>query len=191
MSITTRLSLPKNVETTAKSGVAQLLWIALFTILTAVAARVEIPHEPIPFTLQTLVVLLAGAFLGPRNGAISQLAYVALGILGAPVFAGGAFGFGVLLGPTGGYLIGFPVAAAITGALVGGRKHLLWVFFSLASGLVAIFTCGTAYLYAWFIHDFPTAFSTGFLIFSLWDLIKLFAATMIYHELAKRWPRLP
>ena len=108
-----------------------------------IGARFEIPHQPVPFTLQTMVVLLAGAFLGPRNGAISQLLYLGAGALGLPVFAGGAPGFLHLIGPTGGYLLAFPAAAAVTGYLVTLRRSLFWTAVSMTVGLLVIFTSGT------------------------------------------------
>ncbi len=170
---------------------AQTMWIAGFAIATALAARLEIPHAPVPYTLQTLMVLLAGAFLGPRNGAISQLLYLGAGSMGMPVFAGGAFGFVQLLGPTGGYLLAFPVAAAVVGSLVSTRHSLIWVLLSMAAGLAVIFVSGTLQLYAVLLHNVGQAVSAGLLIFSWWDGIKLAAATMIYFEVAKRWPRVP
>jgi len=170
---------------------SQTLWVAAFAALTAVGARIEIPHEPVPFTLQTLVVLLAGAFLGARNGALSQLLYLAAGTLGAPVFALGTFGIARLIGPTGGYLFAFPVAAALVGYLVDRNRGLLWSIVSMASGLALIFGSGTLFLFAFYLHDLAAAFTSGFLLFSWWDLIKLGAAAMTYHELARRWPRLP
>src|SRR5512135_696659 len=98
----------------SEQGVAgQLLWIVSFAVATAVAARVEIPHQPVPYTLQTMVVLLSGAFLGARNGALSQLLYLCGGAVGLPLFAGGAFGVAPFIGPTGGYLLAFPAAAAL------------------------------------------------------------------------------
>jgi biotin transport system substrate-specific component len=164
----------------------QVLWICGSAAATAIGAQVEIPHQPVPFTLQTLFVLLSGAILGPRNGAISQILYLGLGILGAPVFAGGGFGLARLLGPTGGYLLAFPAAAAVGGYLVSIRKGLVWSFVSMATGLLLIFLSGTAQLYTVVTRDWVTAFQSGFLIFSWWDLLKLSAAAMIYNEISKR-----
>jgi biotin transport system substrate-specific component len=190
MSSTTNLSL-RDPAFAGKSLLAQALWIGAFAAGTALAARFEIPHQPVPFTLQTMVVLLAGAFLGPRNGALSQAAYVAAGIAGAPVFAGGAFGPAALIGPTGGYLMAFPLAAAIVGLLLRPGSGLLRIALAMALGLVAIFSAGTIHLYAFYLHDAQAAFTGGFLLFSGWDLLKLGAATMIYREVGKRWPQVP
>jgi biotin transport system substrate-specific component len=174
----------------SSSVLTQTLWISGFAVLTAVAARFEIPHYPVPFTLQTMVVLLAGALLGSRNGALSQMLYIAAGAAGLPAFAGGAFGFWHLLGPTGGYLLSFPMAAALIGYLLRERRSLIVVALSMTAGLFVIFAIGTIHLYAVALHNFSAAFSAGFLIFSWWDVLKLGAASMIYFEIAKRWPRL-
>ena len=160
----------------------QIIWMVGFAIATAVGARVEIPHQPVPFTLQTLVVLLAGAFLGARNGAISQVMYLCAGVLGAPVFSGGSFGIAKLLGPTGGYLLSFPIAAAVVGYLLQGRRSLILSTVSMITGLFVIFSAGTVQLYAVLFHDWSEAFKAGFLIFSWWDGIKLAVAVAIYHQ---------
>lgn len=191
MSSSTNLALQESLDRPFQSARSQLLWIAGFAAATALGARLEIPHSPVPFTLQTLCVLLAGAFLGPRNGAISQLLYLAAGVLGAPVFSGGAFGLAQLLGPTGGYLVSFPLAAAVVGFLVSKHTGLARSVVSMALGLLVVFFCGTLQLYAVAVHDWNTAFLSGFLIFTWWDIVKLFAAAMTYHEVAKRWPRVP
>ena len=93
---------------------SELFWVVSFSILTAISAQISIPIKPVPFTLQTMVVLLAGAFLGARNGAYSQVLYIFLGAIGLPVFAqtaDGTMGLARLIGPTGGYLLAFPIAA--------------------------------------------------------------------------------
>jgi biotin transport system substrate-specific component len=172
-------------------ALAQILWIAAFAAGTSLSARLEIPHQPVPYTLQTLMVLLSGAFLGARNGMLSQLAYVAAGVLGAPVFAGGAAGIGVLLGPSGGYLMAFPLAALLVGFLVQKRHTLASVAISMAAGLVVVFTIGALHLAVFYTHRMGTALEAGVLIFSWWDMLKLAAASMIYYETGKRWKRLP
>ena len=91
--------------------------IALFTLLTIIAARVSIPMQPVPFTLQPLAVLFAGLVLGARDGGLSQIIYLALIALNVPVDAN-MLGTAALLGPTAGYLVGFAAAAFIVGWLV-------------------------------------------------------------------------
>ena len=180
------------VKTTDSSRpLVQLFWVGLFAAGTMLSARFEIPHQPVPYTLQTLMVLLSGAFLGPRNGMLSQLAYIAAGILGAPVFAGGAAGIVRILGPSGGYILSFPLAAALVGYLVSRRHSLMQVALSMAAGLAVVFALGALHLFAFYTHSIVTAFEAGVLIFSWWDLLKLSAASMIYFEMGKRWRRVP
>ena len=124
-----------------------VLGVLGFAALTALGARlsVPLPGSVVPMTLQPVAVLLAGVVLGSRAGAASQVAYLAAGAMGLPVFAAGG-GVAYLLGPTGGYLLAFPVAAAIAG-LAGNRAHswfrtALW----LAVALAMIHVGGLAWL---------------------------------------------
>jgi len=173
------------------SIVAQTGWIATFTGLTALGAQIEIPNYPIPFTLQTFFVLLSGAFLGARNGFLAQILYICIGAIGIPVFSGGSFGIARIIGLTGGYILSFPIAAAIVGYMVSRHKGYLWTIFSMFLSLVVIFTSGSLYLNFVSIHDLRQAFASGFLIFSWWDIVKLTAAATIYYEFSKRYKRLP
>ncbi len=171
--------------------VAQGAWIISFTALTAVGAQVQIPHEPVPYTMQTFFVLLGAAFLGSRNGSLSQLLYLGLGLIGAPVFAGLSFGPARLFGPSGGYLLSFPVASLLIGYLVQRRRGYGWTLLAMFLGLVVVFTSGATYLNFFYLHNFQQAFTSGFLIFSWWDVLKLSAAAAIYNEFAKRYKKLP
>jgi hypothetical protein len=118
------------VEVVSAAPVRRALLLALFALLTALGAYVAVPLPvgPVPLSLQTLFVLLCGLLLGPRLGAAAQAAYLTAGFVGLPVFAQGFGGPGVLLGPTGGYLIAFPAAAALarlgggTGAAAGRQR---------------------------------------------------------------------
>ena len=163
--------------------VTQTFWILTFAILTMIGAQVEIPHHPVPFTLQTFVVLLAGAMLGKRNGVLSMMSYLALGALGLPVFSGAGFGMAKLIGPTGGYLLAFPVCAFVVGTLVSFRSGFLWVLLSMTFGLLLVFLLGTLQLNLVYFHDWNSSFNAGFLIFSWWDIVKLVAAASIAHQL--------
>src|SRR5712691_13318765 len=119
-----------------------------FSLLTAAAAQVVIPIGPIPITGQTFAVLLTGALLGSRLGALAIIAYLVEGASGLPFFAGGHFGLAHLVGPTGGYLISFPAAAYITGAFAehGWDRRFLSAAAAMAIGSVVILFCG----WAWF-----------------------------------------
>jgi biotin transport system substrate-specific component len=167
----------------------QATWITAFAALTALGARVEIPHQPVPYTLQTFFVLLAGAMLGARNGAISMLLYLAVGAIGLPVFSAGGFGLMKFAGPTGGYLLAFPVVAAVVGLLTENFKSYFGIVASMFVGVMILFLAGTLHLNAFYLRNMSAAFSSGFLIFSWWDMVKLFAAASIYFQIAKRWRR--
>jgi biotin transport system substrate-specific component len=173
---------------------SQLFWIFSFTILTAIAAQIIIPVKPVPFTLQTMVVLLAGALLGPKNGAYSQLIYIGLGAIGLPVFAhtpDAGIGFARLFGPTGGYLLAFPFAAYMVGYLVQKNKSYFGVVLSMFAGNILIIIAGTLFLYLFYLHNFSDAIAAGAAIFTVWMVIKVFAAATIYFGISKKYETLP
>lgn len=165
---------------------AQALWIVTFTLFTAIGAQIGIPHQPVPFTLQTFFVLMSGALLGKRNGAISQALYLFMGAAGVPAFSGWGFGIARLVGPTGGYLLSFPIAAFVVAYLSHQRPHLLSLILSMVVGLFVIFSLGTLQLNFVYLHDLSAAVTNGFLIFSWWDALKVFAAAGIAHQIMRR-----
>lgn len=173
----------------------QVLWIGAFTLLTTVGAQIAIPTYPVPITLQTFFVILSGAMLGARRGAASQMMYLIAGVSGVPVFANGASGPLHLVGPTGGYLIAFPIAAFVIGYLIHdvSMTQSLPKFFaaiiSMGVGIIIIFLMGVAQLYATIFHDWSTSFNTGFVALQWWDGLKLIAAASIYTRIASRYSR--
>lgn len=169
-----------------KSLASQAAWVAGFSLLTAVAAQIEIPHNPVPLTLQTFVVLLSGALLGKRNGMISQALYLLMGIAGLPVFAHLGFGIARVLGPAGGYLLSFPIAAFIVGLLAGRSSSFLWSVLSMAAGLFTVFSLGVLHLNVVYYHDWSASLANGFLIFSWWDAVKIIAAAGILRSASRR-----
>lgn len=129
----------------------QLAAATAFAALTALGARVQFPllFTPVPVTGQVFCVLLAGAVLGARLGFVSQVQYLAAGAAGLPIFAHGG-GPAALLGPTGGYLAGFPVAAAIVGALWARCGARRWLGFpACLSGVAVIYVFGAAWYAVW------------------------------------------
>lgn len=184
----TKSTAVRYLSVTSDHAIARAFWITTFAILTAAGAQVEIPTQPVPYTLQTLFVLLAGALLGPRNGFISMAAYLAMGLVGLPVFSSAGFGLARILGPTGGYLLAFPVAAFVVGSIVQSRSQIAWTVLAMFSGLLVIFTLGTLQLALVMGMSFSEAFAGGFLIFSWWDILKLAAATGIYRQFHKKSP---
>lgn len=148
------------------------LGILGFAALTALGARmsVPLPGTAVPMTLQPVAVLLAGAVLGSRAGAASQVAYLVAGALGLPVFAAGG-GAAYLLGPTGGYLLAFPVAAAVAG-LWATRSHSWWIgAVCLAAALAVIHAGGIAWLGA--IGGDSEAIGAALRPFLLGDALKV------------------
>ena len=173
---------------------SELFWVISFSILTAISAQISIPIKPVPFTLQTMVVLLAGAFLGAKNGAYSQLLYIALGAIGLPVFAqtaDGTMGFARLIGPTGGYLLAFPIAAYLVGYLTAKNQKYAIVVLSMFVAELVVILFGTLYLYASYLHNFVDALKSGATIFTVWMVVKVFAAATIYFAISKKQSRLP
>ena len=163
--------------------ITRAIKIVLFISLTAVGSKFEIPTEPIPFTLQTLFVLLSGAFLGKKDGFIAQSIYLMLGAMGLPVFAGPIAGIAKLFGPTGGYLLSFPFAAFITGYFFKKESS---IFTLIGAALLATFTIyffGIMHLNLLYMHNINNALMSGFTIFSVWEIVKLTAAVAIFKKL--------
>jgi len=154
-----------------------------FALLTWAGARISVPlpFTPVPGTLQTLAVLLAGALLGARAGAASQAVYLFMGVAGLPVFALPGAGPGYLLGPTGGYLLGFVGAAYVTGSVLVRLRPLGLPAAALAflAGCAAVYACGIAWLDV-LMGDPGAALRAGLLPFALFDLAKIVVATGIY-----------
>lgn len=168
-------------NTRTHSDLKKMAFAALFAALTAVGAYMRIPVGPVPITLQVLFVFLAGAMLGSRWGTISMIVYVLLGIVGLPVFAGGASGIGVLFGPTGGYLIGFVIAAFIIGLLADrrGTSSIPLNAGSMIIGLIVIYALGVTQLKFVAELSFTEAITLGILPFLIGDFLKIAVASYI------------
>ncbi len=162
---------------------SKIFWISAFAILTAISAQIAIPTKPVPFTLQTMLVLLSGAFLGSRNGAYSQMLYLFLGVIGLPVFAqvpDAPLGIARIIGPTGGYLIAFPVAAFLVGYLIEKKNNYFMVVLSMFLAEVVIISSGVLHLSAFYTKNLFDALKIGAAVFSLWMVVKVFIAASIY-----------
>jgi biotin transport system substrate-specific component len=150
--------------------------VVSFSLLTAAAAQVVVPlpFTPVPLTGQTFAVLLTGALLGPRLGALAMLAYLAEGAAGLPFFRGGAGGVGHLVGPTAGYLFAFPVAAYVTGYLAerGWDRRFVTAAAAMALGSFVILAGGWAWL-TFLSGNAALAFRLGVGWFLLGDVVKV------------------
>src|ERR687883_1886220 len=150
----TRAAQAPRLERKTHLNIAMMTRTALMAAVTAVAAQIAIPlpFSPVPFTLQVLAVILSGLLLGPRYGALAQAVYVLVGTVGVPVFAGFSGGLGVILGPTGGYLVSYPIAAAVAGlavpAVTGAarRRALSLGFLWGCASLAVIYALGVTWL---------------------------------------------
>lgn len=161
----------------------EVAYAALFAALIAASAFVAIPLGPVPFTLQVLVVLLAGLALGPRGGTLAVAAYLVLGLV-APVYAGGTSGVGVLIGPTGGYLWGFVIGAATAGLVARyAGPGLLGLTAAALAGLAPIYVVGTAWLALQLHLSAGAALAAGALPFLAADLVKAGAAALAARSL--------
>lgn len=141
-------------------------------------AQLVLPFTPVPWTLQPFAVLLVGALLGARRGALAMATYLGEGALGAPVFAGGAAGVAALLGPSGGYLVGFVPAAFVTGLLAerGWDRRFFTTWAAMALGSTMLFACGLPWL-AQFV-GWDRVVATGLLPFLPGDLVKQLLAAL-------------
>jgi biotin transport system substrate-specific component len=152
-----------------------------FSLLTALSAQIVIPLGPIPITGQTFAVLLTGALLGSRLGAMAMIAYLIEGASGLPFFAGGAAGVAHLMGPTAGYLIAFPAAAFITGVFAeqGWDRKYLTAVAAMAAGSVVIILCGCLW-FSFLTRTSPlVAFQFTVLKFIPGDIIKIALAAAV------------
>jgi len=166
-------------------GIA-LLEVSLSIILLAASARLhlDIPGLPVPFTLQTLALQFLACVLGVRAPRV-LLAYLALGLAGAPVFAHGG-GPGYVLSPSFGYLLGFPIAAYVAGMLARPATYRRLLAASLTS-LVPVYALGASWLGAWIhysagvglLESLRKAVVTGMLVFIPWDVFKAFMAAAL------------
>lgn len=147
--------------------------VGLGAAFTAIMAQISIPLWPVPITLQTLAVLLVGLTLGAARGSLSMVLYLAVGALGAPVFAGGVGLYSIMA--TLGYLIGFVFAAALLGALVarGWDRNVFLLTAALILATLIVYSFGLAWLVTGFGLSLEAAITGGVLPFLIGDSIKI------------------
>ncbi len=169
------------MERRQESHTRKVVYAALFAALTAASALPSLMFPEVPITLQSFFAMLAGAVLGPYYGALSMLVYVLLGLVGLPVYAGGQAGLGVVVGPAGGYLIGFIPGAAVVGLMVRSKPKpgIAWLLLSMAAGTLIIYLCGIVQLYFITGWSIGKILVSGFLLFVPFDALKIVAAALI------------
>ena len=190
MSVSSRTLTPADIAAPRAGTLTNLGLIVGASVVTALAAQlaVVVPWSPVPITGQTFAVTLSGAVLGARRAFLAQLLYLAEGALGMPVFAAGAAGAAVFAGPTAGYLLAFPLAAAVTGALAqrGWDRRFATMFPAMLIGSVPVFSLGLAGLARFIPADH--LLTAGLFPFLPGDLIKASLAALAFPA-AWRWAR--
>ena len=164
------------------SWIKKVVLIFIGTLLLTLSAKIQVPFYPVPMTMQTFLILVIGMTFGWKLGSLTVLFYLIEGAVGLPVFAGTpikGIGLDYMLGPTGGYLIGFILASCTVGYLGenGFNRNFLTVFIAMIVGTVLIFLCGYTWLSIFF--GFERAFLYGVLPFVWSELFKVALATAV------------
>lgn len=169
-----------------KINTRNMILVSFFAALTAVGAFIKIPIGPAPITLQFLFTALAAVLLGPRLGALSQILYVAIGLMGIPVFTAGG-GPAYIFKPTFGYLLGYIAAAYVIGLIVSKYKEpkVLQIFLACLAGVAVIYAIGVPYLYMILNYvsgvqmSFSKAMTVGCVVFIPGDITKSLLTALI------------
>lgn len=173
--------------------VRDITCIGIGVLLTTILTRIEIPLTPVPITGQTFAVLLVGALLGSKRGALSMIVYIGSGLMGAPVFSNAGWGLSHLAGPTGGYLVGFVLAAFLVGKFseIGWDREVKTTVLAMAFGTIVIYLSGCLWL-ARFVEG-DAVFQVGVLPFLVGDMLKIACAAVVlpfgWAVVGKTWSR--
>ncbi len=179
-----------------KDHTRELIYSGIFTALTVFGAFIKIPFPLAPLTLQTLFTLMAGSILSPRYAALSQAAYLLLGLVGLPVFAHGG-GISYILQPTFGYLLSLPFAAYVISIL--NRQYnkkqsfvsFAWINMAAATGILLIGSLWLFFAVNTFMGkpiSFENAMLSGVIIFVPGEIIKIFVVSCLAKDFFKRYP---
>ena len=167
----------------------RIIFILFGNILMILSAYISfyLPGSPVPVTFQTLIILLWSVLFGMKAGFISVFLYVMEGMLGLPVFSNGRFGILALMGPTGGYIIGFLVASLIISILSECRQkqNLLSDFCLMILGSIIIYLFGVSHLTTFFTHSINVSIKIGLIPFVVGDLYKIVVAVLLLRLLKK------
>ncbi len=166
--------------------------IGIFAALTAIGAFIKIPVPPVPFTLQIFFVILSGLLLGSKKAFLAQIIYIAIGLLGLPIFSSGG-GIQYIFNPTFGYLIGFSLCAFVVGYIAERSKRISFLLCMVASliGLLISYLMGVSYLYVmmkYVLHIEATISGTivkGFLLFLPADIVKIILASYVANQVLR------
>ena len=177
----------------SRTNLTGYIYSALFAALISVMGLISIPLpiSPVPITGQSLAIMLAGSILTARQAAFSVLTFLLIGAVGVPVFAGLSGGIGIILGPRGGYLIGFLVGAIVI-ALLKGKNNNIWrlAIANSIGGIIIVYIFGVLWLSFVTGMGLEKAFMVGALPYIPGDLFKVFLATVIGVAINKRLPKI-
>jgi biotin transport system substrate-specific component len=171
------------IEVLEREQIRMMVYAALMAALTAAGAWIAIPVGPVPIVLQNLFIYLAGLLLGSRWGTISVGVYLLAGACGLPVFAGGMGGIGRIVGPTGGYLIGFLPAVFLTGRIAGRQSRILVDVLAMILATAVIYAAGVVWLHTLTGLSWQKTFAVGMIPFLPGDAVKIAAAAAIARTL--------
>ncbi|MDR0921652.1 MAG: biotin transporter BioY [Lactobacillales bacterium] len=173
-----------------KLSLRELVYSALFAAVISVLAQFTIPLPLVPLTLQTFAVGLTVTIIGKKSGTYAVLIYLLIGMLGVPVFAGGASGIGVLFGPTGGYLLGFLLNTLVTGEILERKGFsIVWANVANIVGALVTLLFGTIWLKVVAGLPWQSAWTSGFVLFILPGIVKAVAASFIGVQIRNRLPQ--
>lgn len=170
----------------------QQILAAIFAAVIGILSQlvITLPITIVPFTLQTFIVGLTVTLLGTRTGTWAIILYLLLGLIGIPVFAGGASGIGALLGPTGGFLIGFIFNGLITGTIIEKTKfNYRWAILANLAGAAVVLLFGAAWMHFGTGMSFSAALNAAVLPFLIPGIVKALAAAVIGVVIANRLPQ--
>lgn len=173
----TNFKIAKNISLNLNmSLIKDIVSVLFFSVLTGISAGFKIEIGAVPITMQTLIVLLSGAFLGSKKGSISQLTYLTAGITGIPWFSRGG-GLLYILSPTFGYLVGFVPASYMVGILIKKNQNSFNIIKSFIAGNFFIYSFGILWLLR--IFSLSKSLAIGLYPFILGDVLKMFLAIII------------
>lgn len=175
-------------------GTKDIVYIALFAAIAAVLALIPpiyLPFHPVPLTAQSLGPMLAGSILGAKRATLAIFLFIAIMATGLPIMAGGRGGIAIIMGPTGGFILGFPAAAYIIGWLFErnwNRLNLAWAFiYILLGGIIVLYICGLLWIAMMFNFDLYKAFLSS-CIFIPGDIIKVTIAATASMVIKRCYP---
>ena len=169
----------------SKSKTYPIVLVGVFVAIISICAWISIPMVPIPITLQTLGVFITASILGAKLGTVSIIIYILLGAVGLPVFSNFTGGFGILLSPTGGFIIGFIFTALTIGIITSFKNSILTNTLAMLLGLLLCYLFGTVWYCIYANVDFITAVLVCVVPFLFGDAIKIIVASILVTKLKK------